>query len=553
MGVGPELLYWLKQFQGCVSLLVNEYEALVRAILRVNWFSYDGEVKGQYQALLVNLVSAQPIYLTRVLTTLVRHFAPETDPSTAADTCVSEDSAHHRAQLEKFSFVHETLQELQKIVPLLPKYLLSVLSEQFPLARHSGYIQEWYVRNLLQLSRYQPELCCSILEIVVHRLLEIDVSLPKDDIWEPKDQNQDGDASEATQFAMDEDHEKKDNVGVGEEDDENMRLSETGGKLDSLMTVVMEYLKDTSFRNGEFLFEEAKVLHRHLLQVFERVILPTHASNHTQFLLFYFCSFRQGIVDSFLDALWRKFVNPNTPAVVRQTAASYIASFVSRAEYLPHSSVTACLDLIVGWIHCYIDNQEGSTRFTHEMNIRIHGPFYSLCQAVFYIFVYRHQQLFENNKGLHYVMGLNLERIVTCRLNPLRVCLPSIVNIFATLARKFQVAYCYTVMEHNSRSMLPVLGLNDSGSAPAVTSSNPLDSFFPFDPYMLPRSGEAIEKLYRHWEGFTQDTQDDGGVEEEEDEFMQYESVERDLPLGLTPTGIACVSPGFRSPSSYGR
>ena len=40
---------------------------------------------------------------------------------------------------------------------------------------------------------------------------------------------------------------------------------------------------------------------------------------------------------------------------------------------------------------------------------------------------------------------------------------------------------------------------------------------------------------------------------EEEDEFMQYESVDKDLPLGLTPTSMACVSPGFRSPSSIGR
>ena len=59
-------------------------------------------------------------------------------------------------------------------------------------------------------------------------------------------------------------------------------------------------------------------------------------------------------------------------------------------------------------------------------------------QAVFYIFVFRHRQLLEDNKGLHYVMGLNLERIVTCRLNPIRVCLPSIVNVFATLTRYFE-------------------------------------------------------------------------------------------------------------------
>ena len=40
-------------------------------------------------------------------------------------------------------------------------------------------------------------------------------------------------------------------------------------------------------------------------------------------------------------------------------------------------------------------------------------------------------------------------------------------------------------------------------------------------------------------------------LQEEEDEFVQYETGDKDLPLGITPTSLACVSPGFRTPSSY--
>eukprot|EP00057_Strongylocentrotus_purpuratus_P012518 XP_011666992.1 PREDICTED: putative RRN3-like protein RRN3P2 [Strongylocentrotus purpuratus] len=72
-----ELTHLLCQLQGCVSRLASEHEALVRAILRVDWVERDAIVRGHYQALLVNFVSAQPIYLTRVLTTLVRHFNPQ--------------------------------------------------------------------------------------------------------------------------------------------------------------------------------------------------------------------------------------------------------------------------------------------------------------------------------------------------------------------------------------------------------------------------------------------------------------------------------------------
>ncbi|XP_030840005.1 RNA polymerase I-specific transcription initiation factor RRN3 [Strongylocentrotus purpuratus] len=542
-----ELTHLLCQLQGCVSRLASEHEALVRAILRVDWVERDAIVRGHYQALLVNFVSAQPIYLTRVLTTLVRHFNPQNPvppPASSADV----DGDHHKEQEEKFRMVHSTLQEVQRVVPLLPKYLLSVLGDNMPHARQSCYIQEWYIRNLLHVSRYLPELCQGILEIIIHRMLELDVGLPKDDVWEPDEREE----ADTPQFAMDGLDDEK--VESSKDDEEKVKLSEKATKVDTLMCVLMVFLKESCFKNGEFLFEETKVLHRYLLQVFESVLLPTHASSHVQFLFFYFCSFRQGIVDSFVDALWRRFINPNTPAVVRQTTASYMASFVARANYLPASTVNACLDLMVSWIHCYINNQESASRFSKE--VKVHGPFYSLCQAVLYIFVYRHKQLLENNKGLHYIMSLNLERVVTCRLNPLKVCLPSVVNIFATLARKFQVAFCYTVMEHNARSKLPVFKLNTFGSGAMATPGNPLDSFFPFDPYVLPQSGVDIEKLYRHWEGCKPDF---SGLEpavddsEDEEEFMQYESVDKDIPLGLTPTSAACISPGFRSPSSFGR
>jgi RNA polymerase I-specific transcription initiation factor RRN3 len=36
--------------------------------------------------------------------------------------------------------------------------------------------------------------------------------------------------------------------------------------------------------------------------------------------------------------------------------------------------------------------------------------------------------------------------------------------------------------------------------------SNPLDSFFPFDPYLLRRSHKFIDALYQHWEGSIEET-----------------------------------------------
>lgn len=76
-------------------------------------------------------------------------------------------------------------------------------------------------------------------------------------------------------------------------------------------------------------------------------------------------------------------------------------------------------------------------------------------------------------------------KIVTSRLNPLRVCQPAVVQNFAAITRKYQLAYCYSIIEHNSRNTLPTIYKDEKGSV--IVSSNVLEAFYPFDPYILKR------------------------------------------------------------------
>lgn len=123
--------------------------------------------------------------------------------------------------------------------------------------------------------------------------------------------------------------------------------------------------------------------------------------------------------------------------------------------------------------------------------------------------------------GQKFLESLNLQTLVTSRLNPLKICLPLVAKTFASIARfvificvkKFfgyallvstneiysvicnnhsflpcrihQIAFCDTIMEHNRRSVLPVEGSMDASRQ--WTNINPLDSYFPFDPYVLSR------------------------------------------------------------------
>lgn len=59
------------------------------------------------------------------------------------------------------------------------------------------------------------------------------------------------------------------------------------------------------------------------------------------------------------------------------------------------STVKSCLDLLVNWLHMYLNNQDSGTKAFCD--VALHGPFYSACQAVFYTFVFRYKQLLSGN------------------------------------------------------------------------------------------------------------------------------------------------------------
>lgn len=44
--------------------------------------------------------------------------------------------------------------------------------------------------------------------------------------------------------------------------------------------------------SGSLHVERTKELYRDLLSIFDKLILPTHASCHVQYILFYLCSFK---------------------------------------------------------------------------------------------------------------------------------------------------------------------------------------------------------------------------------------------------------------------
>lgn len=536
-----QIVNWLQELRSCVTQLGKDHEQLIYVVLRLPWLGRSQAVVEEYLAFLSNLVSAQTVYLRPCLKTIICNFTPKRIRIQEGNVDISDSDDEDENLPRIFDLCHQALQLIVRYVPSTSRFLMPILSEKFPFVQKSSRTLECYVHNLLRVTVYVPVLRRDLLELIISKMLTLDVSAPRSEIEEVEgaaQSNARGELQDDCLFNMDEEEDSP--LDSSRPVDEAEMAHPVAERLDTLMTILLSYIKDICHVNGSLDIEKTKDLYRDLLCVFDKVMLPTHASCHVQYCMFYLCSFRLGLAEAFLDHFWKQLQSPSQLPVLRQAAAGYMGSFMARAKFLPISTVKACLDLLVPWLHLYIDSQDSGSKSFCDVNL--HGSFYTACQAVFYTLIFRHNAILEGSmkKGLAYLQGLNLERIVMCQLNPLRVCLPAVTNMFAAITRKYQLVFCYTIIERNSRHMLPVMRSSMGGSS-VSTDINPLDTFFPFDPYLLKRSGKLIEPIYQVWDEPSDCVMDapkknvKKGSMEDEDDFLHGETTNGDTIMGLTP------------------
>ncbi|XP_049759589.1 RNA polymerase I-specific transcription initiation factor RRN3 [Elephas maximus indicus] len=550
-----QIINWLLEFRSSIMYLTKDFEQLVSILLRLQWLNRSQNVVEEYLAFLSNLVSAQTVFLRPCLSMIASHFVPPRVIIKEGDVDVSDSDDEDDNLPANFDTCHRALQIIARYVPSTPWFLMPILVEKFPFVRKSERTLECYVHNLLRISVYFPTLRHEILELVIEKLLKLDVNASRQDIEDAEEaaaQTSGGTDAPEGLFNMDEDEETKGETKADPAQLDHM-VHPVAERLDILLSLLLSYIKDVCYVDGKVDNNKTKDLYRDLITIFDKLLLPTHASCHVQFFMFYLCSFKLGFAEAFLEHLWKKLQDPNNPAIIRQAAGNYIGSFLARAKFVPLITVKSCLDLLVNWLHVYLDNQDSGTKAFCD--VALHGPFYSACQAVFYTFVFRHKQLLSGNlkEGLRYLQSLNFERIVMSQLNPLKICLPSVVNFFASITSKYQLVFCYTIIERNNRQMLPVIR-NTAGGDSVQTCTNPLDTFFPFDPCVLKRSNKFIDPIYQIWEDTSAEELQEVKkpikkeiVEDEDDDFLKGEVPQNDPVIGITPSSF---DSRFRSPSS---
>ncbi|KAF9879207.1 RNA polymerase i specific transcription initiation factor rrn3 superfamily [Colletotrichum karsti] len=541
-----ELKGYVLALTSCVPLLKNKAcNGLVRTVLQVSWLGRDEDFFKVYIQFLAALISAQGSYLTHVLSMIVEKFghSRQSEWSVADFAPVTRSTMRER--------LHTGLQYLLQMFPAATPVLRSLLDSKFPFDDDPKRMFVAYVNNLLKLSDYAKDLDLDIVDVILSRLVKIDVQMttdledPDDKIsksvvsalgkdfntgsWEGDEEAEEDDSDDESVDSDDsdfDDHEERVRVAKGNVE-----------KLDAILDTLFDHYTPL-FENPDS--DEAYDLYALLVQSFGKIVLPTHKCRHTQFLLFHFGQMSARLRDTFVGSLLHIFSSQNRPSFVRQAAATYLAGFMARGAHVPSDLVRTVFHLLLKQMQIYRLKHDPDAR---GPDLRRHQIYYAQVQAALYMFCFRWRDLIVDvpeyvdrddpasylGHELEWMQGMReeLSASVYCKMNPLKICAPAIVEEFATLAHKLNLMYIFPRVEDNKRIRLSQFvsdtygtggALRDTGAGAQDEDAYQLDPYFPFDPYSLPVSKRWIQSDYVQYEatvGLNATAEDDSDEEED--------------------------------------
>ncbi|MED6235206.1 DNA independent RNA polymerase I transcription factor [Ataeniobius toweri] len=182
-----QIINWLQEFRGCMTQLTKDHEQLIYTVLRLPWVGRSPDVVDEFMAFLSNLVSAQTVYLCACLKMVVSHFTPKRVNICEGGVDISDSEDEDDNLPRNFDQCHQALQLIIRYVPSTSRFLMPILHDGFPFIQKSSRTLECYVHNLLRLTVYIPSIRRDVLELIIGRLLKLDVSASRTDIEEAED------------------------------------------------------------------------------------------------------------------------------------------------------------------------------------------------------------------------------------------------------------------------------------------------------------------------------------------------------------------------------
>lgn len=493
----------LKGLSGAVTCIdVVHHGSLLSSIFGMSMWNYGPHVLDALIDLITSLAVSSEKYLDSCLEMLVSNFMP---PYYFLDKLTMPRGLAQK--YEVLSRVHTALQKISDLVPLVPLRLLPIIAQRMPTIHKKDNLIVIYVENMLRLeSSTIGEIVGSvILEAVVERLRDLDVEIGWDDIL------QEDSGKGIFDMELEDVNDAADDNQDGDEfPSGSLSRKSLGGNviaelLDSLMVLTLEHLE--SCQAAGRLIE----IFETLLRSFEKYVMSTYKSKFSQFILFYACALdpeKCGV--RYATKLADIFVCSSNPSMTRMSAVAYLASYLSRGKFLSASFIVTMLKRLVDWCLEYCKTRE------YDSNPRMHQVFYSACQAIMYVLCFRMRSIMDIPRLKSQLSILPLELILKHKLNPLKVCLPSVVDEFL---RQAKAAHLFVVSE-----MFIFDDLLESELSRVYGGIERLDMFFPFDPCLLKKCDSFIRPNFIYWSmvrSSNEVDEEDNSVDNSDDEVAE--------------------------------
>lgn len=537
------LVTCLKALSGAVSSIdIIHHRSLLAAISGMSLWNYSTDVMDALVELLISMAGSNGQYIDLCLDMLVRNFMP---PYSFIELLKQPRGFTRKDNV--LNRVHTTLKDIYDLVPLSPLRLQRIIKDRMPNIFTEESLIVIFVENMLRLeSSAMGELVGStMLVAIVDRLVDLDVEISWEDIlqenfdkgiFEMELEDLEGMADEP-ELEGDEPPGK-----IWRERFLNGDLS-VAQKLDSLMVLTFEHLRSSN---------EGGRLHRvfeTLLQSFQKTVITAYKSKFAQFVMFYACSLDPDDCGTRFAVTLISIFESSAYPELRMSSAAYLASYLSRAKFIPASFVANMIERLVTWCSDYCGNQDG------DMNPMAHKVFYAAFQAIIYVLCFRMKSIAALPRLRSQLK--RLDYILKHPLNPLKVCLPSIVDEFLRLAKQTSL---FTLPDNLVND-----GMLESDLSMAFGGRERLDMFFPFDPCLLKRTDRFIRPNFVYWSMVQSSYYDDdnevtsdediahrskafdNGTEVDEDSDLDLDEFDCSLDkMSITPKKPSNLPFGFR-------
>ncbi|KAA8634348.1 hypothetical protein SMACR_04861 [Sordaria macrospora] len=508
-----------------VPLLDRSCSGLIRAVLSCTWLDRDDVFARAYIQLLAAL-SAKVSFRQQVLSMMVEKFT-ETRSSTV-EVVPGFPPVDSETKKER---LHLGLKYLLELYADARPMILDIVTHNFPHTEESKTRHMEYIDHLLRLKADKPDLERDIMELILSRLVKLDVEmtldLENDDDETTRAVLRQLEASNAKSDDEDDDamsEADSDDEDEEESDEQTRRILLLKSKLETMDAILdlMFSIYDPVFADPDS--PEALATFEDLLTDFVNVILPHLKSRHTQYLLFKFAMKSNRLMEMFIGTLFNIAFQSTRAPVVKQAAVAYLASFTARGARVQSDQV----QLIAQTFLDYIDHYRNTHTSCRGPDIRRYSQYYAYFQGLLYIFCFRWRDLIDRDEipatfdwddpasflgqDLPWMKGLRqrLQVNIASKLNPLKCCSPIIVDEFARLSHHLRLIYIYPQIEKNKTIHLSQFftssyatggALRDSGFEFDHENWTHIEACFPFDPFQLPVAKRwlDLDKNYVEW------------------------------------------------------